>query len=179
MKKLKKKKKKKLKLFLDSVYNITKDTNHPIILIRFLSELDEENAIELYTFYKTYAEEFNDNNKIKDFIDDFIYEIFEDDILDGCVIKSIKKFKINDEENKINTFYIQEIFINTNNTEKKYEDYLFNYIIKKGREQYINPHKLSKYPKIFIDTYWNSFDKFELNEIQYLIKKQRFIGRDI
>lgn len=23
-------------------------------------------------------------------------------------------------------------------------------IIKNGREQYINPHKLSKYPKIFI-----------------------------
>jgi hypothetical protein len=122
---------KKLKLFLDSVYNITKDTNHPIILIRLLSGLDEENAIELYTFYKTYTEEFNDDDEIKDFIDDFIYGIFEDDILAGCVIKSIKKFKIDNEENKINTFYIQEIFINTNYTEKKYEDYLFNYIINK------------------------------------------------
>lgn len=39
-----------------------------------------------------------------------------------------KKFKIDNEENKINTFYIQEIFINTNYTEKKYGDYLFNYI---------------------------------------------------
>jgi hypothetical protein len=47
-------------------------------------------------------------------------------------------------------------------------------IIKNGREQYINPHKLSKYPKIFIGTYWNrhSFDKFELNEVQYLIKNR-------
>ena len=47
-------------------------------------------------------------------------------------------------------------------------------IIKNGREQYIYPHKLSKYPKIFISTYWNrhSFDKFELNEIQYLIKNR-------
>ena len=122
---------KKLKLFLDSVYYITKDTNHPIILIRLLSGLDEENAIELYTFYKIYAEEFNDDDEIKDFIDDFIYGIFEDDILVGCVIKSITKFKIDNEENKINTFYIQEIFINTNYTEKKYGDCLFNYMIIK------------------------------------------------
>ena len=39
-------------------------------------------------------------------------------------------------------------------------------IIKNGREQYIYPHKLSKYPNIFIGTYWNihSFDNFELHE---------------
>jgi hypothetical protein len=39
-------------------------------------------------------------------------------------------------------------------------------------ENNINLHKLSKYPKIFIGTYWNSFDKFELNEVQYLIKNR-------
>jgi hypothetical protein len=47
-------------------------------------------------------------------------------------------------------------------------------IIKNGREQYINPYKLSKYPKIFIGTYWNrhSFDNFELNEVKQLIKNR-------
>jgi hypothetical protein len=51
-------------------------------------------------------------------------------------------------------------------------------IIKNGREQYIYiyiyPHKLSKYPKIFIGTYWNmhSFDNFELNEVEQLIKNR-------
>jgi hypothetical protein len=47
-------------------------------------------------------------------------------------------------------------------------------IIKNGREQYIYPHKLSKYPKIFIGTYWNmhSFDNFELYEVEQLIKNR-------
>jgi hypothetical protein len=47
-------------------------------------------------------------------------------------------------------------------------------IIKNGREQYIYPHKLSKYPNIFIGTYWNmhSFDNFELNEVEQLIKNR-------
>ena len=47
-------------------------------------------------------------------------------------------------------------------------------IIKNGREQYINPHKLSKYPKIFIGTYWakHTFDIFELNEILLLINNR-------
>jgi len=47
-------------------------------------------------------------------------------------------------------------------------------IIKNGREQYINPHKLSKYPKIIIGTYWNrhSFDNFKLNKVGQLIKNR-------
>lgn len=120
--------KNKDKLMLDSIYYPNKDIK-PIILIRLLSENDKSYAYDLYKEYKINANEYKNDEEIKEFMDDFIlkyliYGIFEDDKLVGCVIKSTKEFKIN-------TFYIQEIFINIEYKGKKYGDYLFNYIINK------------------------------------------------
>lgn len=125
-----------LKLFLDSIYHVQSD-KEPKILIRLLSELDKENAFDLYKYYKIYAGEYDDDEEIEGYIDDFIlknliYGILENDILVGCVIiYSRKKFKIDNEDDIVNTFYIQEIFISNDKKGLKYGEHLFNYIIKK------------------------------------------------
>jgi hypothetical protein len=54
---------------------------------------------------------------------------FNNEELKGCVIHSNKKFKIDNNQNKIDTFYIQELYINDKNN--KYGGYLFNFIINK------------------------------------------------
>ena len=97
------------------------------IIIRLLSENDISSTIELYKIY-------NKNENIKDIIEDYILKnqihgIFNNEKLEGCVIHSNKKFKIDNSQCKINTFYIQELFIN--NKKNKFGGYLFEYIIKK------------------------------------------------
>lgn len=97
------------------------------IMIRLLSTNDILPAIELY-------KEYNKSENIKDLIEDYILKneihgIFNNEELKGCVIHSNKKFKIDNNQNKIDTFYIQELFINDKNN--KYGGYLFNFIINK------------------------------------------------
>ena len=43
-----------------------------------------------------------------------------------------------------------------------------------GRKMYVNPHKLTQYPKIFARTYWagHAFDFSEIKEIELLAKNR-------
>jgi hypothetical protein len=141
-------KKNRLKLFMNSIKYINEDgtliDEETPILIRLLEELDKNNALFFYKEYKIIAEETDlDDKEIEDLIEDYIfkhliYGIFINNNLVGCAIVNNKYFKIDDYVDKINTFYIQEIFINTKG--KNYGNYLFSYIITKCPEdlQYIS-----------------------------------------
>jgi hypothetical protein len=118
------------------VKNIEQDKSH-IIALRLLEELDTENAFILYNEYKELSGESQED--INDLVEDYIlkhriYGITIDDYLVGCVIVKERKFKIDypdpnkDEEERINTFYIQEIFISKDHLSKGYGKYLFTYI---------------------------------------------------
>ena len=141
---------KRLNLFKESIKYIdtngTETDNKTKILIRLLEEPDTDNACILYTEYKKYSQDTQlDDSDIKDLVEDYIlkhqiYGILFENLLVGCVIVIDKKFKIDGLETRVNTFYIQEIFINDQQKGKKYGYYLFNYIIKKCPEnlQYIS-----------------------------------------
>lgn len=105
----------------NSICNITEH-----IIIRLLSNIDIPSIIELY-------QEYNKSENIKEIIEDYIlknqiYGIFNNDCLKGCVINSTKHFMIDNLDDKIKTYYIQELFVNEKNN--KYGGYLFDYIIK-------------------------------------------------
>ena len=124
---------KRTKIISDSLY-ISND--NPKIIIRLLSEFSND-VFELYKDYKINAKEYESDEQIKEYLDLFIlnyqiYEMLENTILIGCVIiQSTKQFKIDCEEEKINTFYIQELLINEKYRNKKNGTILFKYIINK------------------------------------------------
>lgn len=104
------------------------------IFITLLSENDIEKTVLLY---KDYKNEFDDkiiDKELNDYIEDVIlkneiYGIFINNILIGCCICKTKSFIIDNNDNKVETYYIQEIFIKTAYKGKKYGGYLFKYII--------------------------------------------------
>jgi RimJ/RimL family protein N-acetyltransferase len=121
---------KKNKKVLESIYILH---DNPKIIIRLMSKYSND-VFELYKDYKINADEYKSDEQIKEYIEQFIlnyqiYEMLEDNILIGCVIHATKKFNI--EKEKIDTFYIQEIFINEKYRNKKYGTILFNYMIQK------------------------------------------------
>lgn len=104
------------------------------IMIRILNDDDIDNAYILYTDYKktTGDEIYEDDIKshVQQFIlNDNMYGIFEKNILIGICIKSTKKFNIDGINSKIDTFYIQEIFVNRNYKGRKLGECLFKYIL--------------------------------------------------
>lgn len=116
---------KKNKKVLESIYILD---DNPKIMIRLMSKYSND-VFELYKHYKINADEYKSDEQIKEYIEQFIlnyqiYEMLEDNILIGCVIHATKKINID-------TFYIQEIFINEKYRNKKYGTILFNYIIQK------------------------------------------------
>lgn len=111
--------------------NITDD-----IQIRMLSDADEKTAISLYTVFKETMGE--DTEKATEHTQDFIlkntmFGIFVEDILAGFVIiNDNRTFKIdtsNDE--KISTFYIQELLIEPKYRGQKLSKHLLEYCICK------------------------------------------------
>lgn len=118
-------------LYINSISKINETT-----LIRLLLFSDNNNALDLYKEYKQ-------DNDLNDYISDYIlknqiYGIFINNILIGCVIINTKSFFIdndnkneNENDEKIQTYYIQEIFITNDYKNMKYGEKLFNYIITK------------------------------------------------
>ena len=98
-----------------------------------ITEDDEEDAIKLYTLFKETMNE--DIEKVKDYTEDFIlknimFGIFIDDVLVGFVIIQYSRlFKIDNNEEKIPTFYIQELLIHPDYRGKKLSKYLLQYCI--------------------------------------------------
>lgn len=108
-----------------------KNSNNTVI--RMLTEDDETDAINLYKLYKETMNE--DIKKIKDDTEDFIlkhimFGIFVEDALVGFVIiKYSKTFKIDNNEEKVPTFYIQQMLIHPDNRGNKLSKYLLQYCI--------------------------------------------------
>jgi hypothetical protein len=141
-------KQKKLTEFINSIryvvgnkdnFNLVKydkkdDKKNEKIAIRLLEELDMDNATRIYTEYKRNAGESVED--IDELVEDYIlkhqiYGITNEDILVGCVIIKNKKFKIDEVPDKVNTFYIQEIFISNDVVSRGFGRFLFTYIISR------------------------------------------------
>jgi len=137
-------KQKKLTEFINSIryvvgnkdnFNLVKyDKKDEKIAIRLLEELDMDNATRIYTEYKRNAGESVED--IDELVEDYIlkhqiYGITNEDILVGCVIIKNKKFKIDEVPDKVNTFYIQEIFISNDVVSRGFGRFLFTYIISR------------------------------------------------
>ena len=124
-----KKEKESLKKKIES--SIFKNSNNTVI--RMITEDDEDDAIKLYTLFKETMNE--DIEKVKDYTEDFIlknimFGIFIDDVLVGFVIIQYSRlFKIDNNEEKIPTFYIQELLIHPDYRGKKLSKYLLQYCI--------------------------------------------------
>jgi len=117
------------KLVKKSIRKINENVN-----IRMLIEKDETEAIVLYMQYKIYMNENTEEVKmcVNDFIiKNIIYGIFELRELVGIIIIDLKKFKIDDYCEKVDTFYIQEMIIEEKRRCKGYANILVNYIIQR------------------------------------------------
>lgn len=137
-------KQKKLTEFINSIryvvgnkdnFNLVKDDKiDDKIAIRLLEELDMDNATRIYTEYKQNAGDSLED--INELVEDYIlkhqiYGITNENILVGCVIINKKKFKIDEVHEKVNTFYIQEIFISNDVVSRGFGKFLFTYIISR------------------------------------------------
>lgn len=95
------------------------------IIIRLLTKTDRENAIKLY-------EKFKQSMGIENYIDDFIlkntiFGIYEKEELAGIVIVEYNRhFTI---EDRIPTYYIQELFIDDDYRRRGFASLLFKYLI--------------------------------------------------
>jgi ribosomal protein S18 acetylase RimI-like enzyme len=108
-------------------------------MIRLLKDEDLDSASKLYYEYKySIDEEYNLDEEIKNIVEDYIlkdniYGIFIKESkykLIGICIKATKNFKIDDSKSKkVDTFYIQEIFINSAYQGRKLGECLFKYIL--------------------------------------------------
>jgi len=107
--------------------------------------LEENNDIikSLYKKLKIVMDEKIEDNEISEYLDDFIlknniYGIFQINILFGfIVIENNKKFIIDSSNiSKIDTYYIQEIFIDDEYRKKGYGKELMIYIIEKVPENH-------------------------------------------
>lgn len=107
----------------------------PNVKIRMLIEKDAPNIYPIYYDFKiNYMKEDISNEDCNDYIDDFIlknkiYGIFENKLLVGIMICDEKKFYIDNNSNKVDTFYIQEIIVDKNYNGKSYGYLLINYAI--------------------------------------------------
>lgn len=107
----------------------------PNVKIRMLVEKDVSYIYPLYQDLKiNYMKENISNKDCIDYIDDFIlknkiYGIFENKLLIGIMICDEKKFYIDNNSNKVETFYIQEIIIDNNYNGKNYGTLLISYAI--------------------------------------------------
>lgn len=107
----------------------------PNVKIRMLIEKDAPNIYHLYQDFKiNYMSEDISKEDCNDYIDDFIlknkiYGIFENKLLVGIMICDEKKFYIDNNSNKVDTFYIQEIIVDKNYNGKSYGYLLINYAI--------------------------------------------------
>lgn len=141
----------------------------PNVKIRMLVEKDVHNIYPIYYDFKiNYMKEDITYEDCIDYIDDFIlknkiYGIFENKLLIGIMICDEKKFYIDNNSNKVDTFYIQEIIIDNNYNGKNYGTLLISYAIL------ISPNNLE-----FI-----SFMTTENNKGMYKIaSKLNFIKQD-
>jgi len=109
--------------------------HNPNVKIRMLIEKDAKKIYPIYYDFKTnYMKEDITQEDSNDYVDDFIlkniiYGIFEKNILSGIMICTQKKFNIDNNDSKINTFYIQEIIVDKKFTGKNYGSLLINYAI--------------------------------------------------
>ena len=137
-------KQKKLTEFINSIrYVVGNKDNFNLVIddkiddkiaIRLLEELDMDNATRIYTEYKQNAGDSLED--INELVEDYIlkhqiYGITNENILVGCVIINKKKFKIDEVHEKVNTFYIQEIFISNDVVSRGFGKFLFTYIISR------------------------------------------------
>ena len=116
-----------------SISNISHD-----IIIRLLTSNDEDDAIKLYILLKQTMNENIDN--AREYIQDFIskcaiFGILFNNILVGIVIVHHSKyFRIDTNENKVPTFYLQELIIHPEHRGRKFSKYLLEYCIQKCPE---------------------------------------------
>jgi len=107
----------------------------PTVKIRLLIEHDSSNVYELYQDFKiNYMKEDITKEECNELIDDQIlknqiYGIFDNHKIVGIMSCDEKRFNIDYTNEKINTFYIQEIVIDTNYNGKSYGSLLISYAI--------------------------------------------------
>jgi len=117
-------------LILNSLKYHSKD-----VKIRLLIERDAPNIYPLYQDFKiNYMKEDISNQDCNELVDDFIiknkiYGIFENRKLVGIMFCIARKFKIDNNEENIETFYIQEIIVDKNYNGKSYGSLLISYAI--------------------------------------------------
>lgn len=109
--------------------------NSSNVRISLLINKDAPNIYPIYYEFKiNYMKEDITIEESNDYVDDFllkenIYGIFDHGLLVGIMICNNKKFYIDNNSNKVNTFYIQEIIVNKNYHGKKYGYMLIKYAI--------------------------------------------------
>jgi ribosomal protein S18 acetylase RimI-like enzyme len=128
---------KKTELYNNSIKYVNIDET--AYMIRLLKDEDLDSASKLYYEYKnSIDEEYKTKKEIETIVEDYIlkdniYGIFIKESkykLIGICIKATKNFKIDDSKsNKVDTFYIQEIFINSAYQGRKLGECLFKYIL--------------------------------------------------
>ena len=112
----------------DSIKSISENT-----VIRMLTDDDEDDATSLYILFKKTMKE--DVEEARNYTQDFIlknimYGIFTDEKLVGfIIIKYSRKFQIDFQIDKVDTFYIQELLIHPDYRGKKLSKYLLEYCI--------------------------------------------------
>ena len=103
------------------------------VKIRMLTEKDEKKAVELYIKFKIMMEEDIENALL--FVQDFIlkniiFGIFEKKVLAGIIIIEYgRKLLIDNYEEPVKTFYIQEMIVDEKYKGKGYGDILIKYAI--------------------------------------------------
>lgn len=109
--------------------------HNPNVKIRLLLKKDVNNIYPLYYDFKVnYMNEQITEKDSNDIIDDHIlknqiYGIFENNKLTGIMTCKTKKFIIDNFQEKVNTFYIEEMIVNKNYNGKNYGKLLINYAI--------------------------------------------------
>lgn len=119
-------------------------------IIRMLISDDQTNAINLYIKFKEFM---NEDKKDVEYIEDFIlkncmFGIFDNNNLAGFVIVDFKRTFQLEEHSKIDTFYIQEMYI-----DDKYQKYglgtkLFKYAIAKCPENIKHITLMTRYENL-------------------------------
>jgi ribosomal protein S18 acetylase RimI-like enzyme len=103
------------------------------VKIRMLIEKDQEKAANLYMKFKKIMDE--DMEEAENYVEDFIlknviFGIFENKTMAGIIILDYSRdFEIDDYQEKVKTFYIQELIVDEKFAGKGYGNLLINYAI--------------------------------------------------
>jgi ribosomal protein S18 acetylase RimI-like enzyme len=125
-----------LRIYNKSIKNFKdKYDNDVVVKLIIDTPLNKTTSYFHYYNYKIHAKENTDKKYIMDNVDDFIlknlmYGLYINELLIGfLIIKTSRKFNVDFSSEKIDTFYIQEVYIDKNYRERRLATLLLQYAI--------------------------------------------------